>query len=309
MHIENIHSKYPEPCDNRGNAASSNTEMKVHNIKSQSEPCDNRDNTANSNLDIGVHIENTHSDYPEPCDNCGNAACNNTDMKVHSTNIHSDPCYNSGSTSNAKVVIGVHSINTHSVVAAPCDKCGDAVTCNCDLKVHSNKNHDNTTKWTDYDGEFKITVDSILEKLTNKEVTPAEAAIMFTNKLSEFLESKPDIIKEVNKFYKHKPKSTKDLDDARKLKNSLLKEAKKKGATEEDKSTACGALRQYDHILKEHKESLKAIEIRKQEKEYRNNFHRFAKEITNGTFNQPKVNPSYSLDAGNLFYKENTQIL
>ena len=46
------------------------------------------------------------------------------------------------------------------------------------------------------------------------------------------------------------------------------------------------------------------IEIKKQEKEYRNNFHRFAKEITNGTFEQPSVNPSYSLDAGNQFYKK-----
>ena len=259
-----------------------------------------------------MHITRTHSELGDPCDNRGNTASSNIDMSQHSTNIHSEPCEpsdNSGNTSNTNTDLRVHSDGTHSEITEPvnvqyCDKCGNTTTCNCDTQVHTSKIHDERTKWRDYDKEFKIIVDCIHEKLINSEVTPAEAATEFNSILLVFLESKSDIIKEVKQFYKHKPKSTTVVDDARKLKNSLEKKAKKKSATTEDKSAACEALRHYDHILKEHKESLKATEIHKQEKAYRTNFHKFAKEITNGTYNQTTIGPSYTFETGNKFYKE-----
>ena len=267
MDNEHIHSKYPEPCDNCGSAASSNTDINVHSMKSPTGPCDNSGNTAKSNQYIGVHIENIHSEYPEPCDNCGNAAFNNTDTKVHSTNIHSeprDPCDNSGSNSSANIDIKVHSINTHSEVAASCDKCGDAETCNCDLQVHSNLS-DNTSNslsnpnvhvklthgkkcrctkcqvnfksnshiidhiipepkvsreaiWKNYNTEFTDLVIPLQEELENSNSNPTEVASLFTNLLTDFLSSKPNILKEVKTFFKQKPYAMTNLNSALKLK-------------------------------------------------------------------------------------------
>ena len=51
--------------------------------------------------------------------------------------------------------------------------------------------------------------------------SPAEAATLFNKRLTEFLESKPNLLYEVKSFYKHKSESMKDINNAKKLQNSL----------------------------------------------------------------------------------------
>ena len=152
-----------------------------------------------------MHSPKPHCELYEPCDNRGNSATSNIDIKEHSTNNHSEPyepCDNSGNASNTKVDLKGHSEGTHSENTEPvnlqyCEKCGNTATCNCDPQVNINQTHDKRIKWSDYDKEFKIIVDSIHEDLINSEVTPAKAATIFNSNLMTFLESKPDIIKEV----------------------------------------------------------------------------------------------------------------
>ena len=43
-------------------------------------------------------------------------------------------------------------------------------------------------------------------------------------------------------------------------------------------------------------------EVRKHEKAYKKNFHKYAKEITNGTFGQPSASPTYTKAEADLFY-------
>ena len=49
------------------------------------------------------------------------------------------------------------------------------------------------------------------------EKAPTEIATRFNTLLSTFLESKSEVRKEVNTFYKHDPKFTKNLNEAKKL--------------------------------------------------------------------------------------------
>ena len=133
---------------------------------------------------------------------------------------------------------------------------------------------------------------------------PDEAAILFNSMLTSFLETKPNLVKEVKTFYKHKPESMKDLEDAKQLKICLEKKARQKNATVEDKSLACQALRHYDYLLKERQSKEESKEKVKQEKDYKTNFFKFAKEVTTGTYGQAPIAPSFSRDAANEFYKK-----
>ena len=134
-----------------------------------------------------------------------------------------------------------------------------------------------------------------------------EAAEMFNNDLNNFLKSKPDIIHEVKTFYKHNKKFINNLEEAKKLKILREKKSRQNNATPEDRSLACEALRHYDFLLKEKKQNNEAAEIVKQEKAYTKNFHKFAKEVTKGTYNKSKIEPTYSLEEANEYYKCHNQ--
>ena len=96
----------------------------------------------------------------------------------------------------------------------------------------------------------------------------------------------------------------KDIKDARKLKNSLNKNAMKKGATEEDKTLACQALRHYNFLLNEEKKKIEWKDIIEQKKAYSKDFFKFDKETTKGIYGKPKVSPSFSNSTANIHYKE-----
>ena len=326
----NIYNEKSDQCDNCGNSASSNPDIIVHSTKSYSEPiepdnCGNTASSGNTYYSNNNHIENIHDKDKNHCDISGNT--NVSDINVHVDHVHdkdTNHCDVSGNNDSSNVNIQVK--NVHDIDTKHCDLSGknhssninihvekvhdkDTKHCNIGrkkdtsnkLNVHTEKNHEDIKKWRAYDLEFKNTVNNIIEDLTKDQITYAEAATIFNNNLTLFLESKSEVITEIKAFYQHKLKSTKVIDEARKIKHTLQKKAQKKDATYEDKKNSCEALRHYNHMLKEHTESLEAIEINKQEKAYRYNFHKFAKETTNGTYNQPDINPTFSRETANKF--------
>ena len=226
-------------------------------------------------------------------------------------------CDSSAQLSNSKIL---HIEPTHgrNVTFNNCDIGGNNQSSEYNNKKHSKKTHSNDCKcivcdkpltdekttWVTYDNEMCFIIDSIEVQLNSGEISPAEAASLFNKRLTEFLESKPNLLHEVKTFYKHKPESMKDINDARKLKTSLNKKAKQIGATKEDKSLACQAHRHYNFLLNEQKNKSESKEIIEQEKAYSKDFFKFAKETTNGTYGKPRISPSYSNSTANTYYKE-----
>ena len=158
--------------------------------------------------------------------------------------------------------------------------------------------------WNRYDFEFGAKFSPIHHSLASGDVSPVFAAEQFNFLLTEFLESKDDLTEEAKQFFAHNPEAQTNLESARKLKNLLKKRLKQTEATLEDKAKAKQGLRHYNFLLKKKKESEAESEVRKHEKAYKNNFHKYAKEITNNTFGQPSVSPTYTKDEANLFYRE-----
>jgi len=170
---------------------------------------------------------------------------------------------------------------------------------------HVSSEHDNKLeKWAKYNEEFVKQVDPLYKMLQNKEKTAVEAATEFNQMLFDFLKEREEVKKEAAKFFKHKAKSTKEIYEARKVKNKLKKTSKKKGATDEDKSDACKALRHYEYLLEEKETKEEANELKRQEKDYKKNFFKFAKEVTQGTYGKPSNSPTYSKEKADKYYTD-----
>jgi len=170
---------------------------------------------------------------------------------------------------------------------------------------HVSSEHDNKLeKWAKYNEEFVKQVDPLYKMLQNKEKTAVEAATEFNQMLFDFLKEREEVKKEAAKFVKHKAKSTKEIYEARKVKNKLKKTSKKKGATDEDKSDACKALRHYEYLLEEKETKEEANELKRQEKDYKKNFFKFAKEVTQGTYGKPSNSPTYSKEEADKYYTD-----
>ena len=158
-------------------------------------------------------------------------------------------CQKSDNLSNSP---NVHIEHTHRK-SCNCSEC----TRNLVNGKHMNK-YDNTDNlvnerevWREYDIEFANIISSLREDMTKNHIEPDEAGEKFSNLLTTFLSTKPNLVREVKTFYKHKPAALNSLTDARKLKKELEKKARQKDATFEDKSLAAQALRHYDFLLKE----------------------------------------------------------
>ena len=158
--------------------------------------------------------------------------------------------------------------------------------------------------WSRYDLEFGARFSSIHHSLSSSDISPVFAAEQFSTLLTQFLESKPDLVEEAKEFFAHNPEAHTDLESARKLKNLLKKKSKRTDATSEDKAKAKQALRHYSFLLKKHKENLEESETKKHEKAYKKNFFKYAKEITHGTFGQPSSSPTYTKAEADLFYSQ-----
>ena len=95
----------------------------------------------------------------------------------------------------------------------------------------------------------------------------------------------------------------------RKKKNDLNKKARQKDATEDDKLEASEAIRMYNYVLKlqqlKHQEEL----TKAQEKAYRKDFWRTARDVTNGTFGEPNSGPTFNKSTADQHYKTNAKKL
>ena len=106
------------------------------------------------------------------------------------------------------------------------------------------------TLWARYDQEFSNEIYSSWKSFTKGETSPAQFATDYNSMLASFLESKIEFQEESKEYFKHNSPSKDNLENAKKLKNHLRKQAKKKDATNEDRARANQALRNYNYILK-----------------------------------------------------------
>jgi hypothetical protein len=86
-------------------------------------------------------------------------------------------------------------------------------------------------------------------------------------------------------------------------KNVLNKIAKSPKATLEDKVKASETIRMYNYLLNINKEKEKTILANKQNKEYKRNFWKTAKDVTNGKFGESNTEPTFNCNTANAFYK------
>ena len=88
------------------------------------------------------------------------------------------------------------------------------------------------SNWREYNNQF-ISIYNNLRQL--KILSPKEAAELFTQELTKFLESKADIVKKVNNYFRHKPPSTKELEESKQMKKMLEMKSRDKNSSEEEK--------------------------------------------------------------------------
>ena len=151
---------------------------------------------------------------------------------------------------------------------------------------------------------FHFLLFSLQEELENGKSKPTEVASVFTDLLTGFLSSKPNILKEVKTFFKHKPSAMTNLNNARKLKNVLEKKSRQKDAADEDKVVASEALKHYNFLLKQSKENEESDEVKEQERQYKRNFHKYAKDVTNGVYGNDSLGPTFTKCTADQVYTE-----
>ena len=157
------------------------------------------------------------------------------------------------------------------------------------------------SRWKELDNKAKDLTGPLHFRISNYETPSDVAADELGEILSLFLKSEPEF-EEVEKQYFEKKQST-SLEEARVLKRELRKKANKKDATAEDKSNWMKAVKLYAFLLRKKKEKEGEGEVRRQEKAYRRNFFKFAKEACNGTLGEEKVQPTFSREEANTYFQ------
>ena len=133
--------------------------------------------------------------------------------------------------------------------------------------------------------------------------TPEQYISDLNGMLASFLESNAEFQKEAKQYYKHNPINSDPLEQMRKEKYSLNKQAKKPNASETIKEQARQSIRAYSHMLKVHKEKKEESLKRQQDKSYRTEFWKTAKNVTNGIYGIPESAPTYNKAIADEFYK------
>ena len=158
--------------------------------------------------------------------------------------------------------------------------------------------------WKKYDVEFSDLNEETWSKLRKGELSANEYIEQLNTALASFLESKEEFQQEVKEFFKHKTSKSNPLEEMKKKKIELNKKAKTPNATAEDRSNASQAIRTYNHMQKISKEKEHVKLAKKEEKEYRNNFWKTAKDVTNGSFGREESTPTFDKATADKFYKE-----
>ena len=172
------------------------------------------------------------------------------------------------------------------------------------MNKHSKTLATNDNYWKEYDAEFADIVSPLQVDLESGKSNASEVASELNTLLTSFLASKPNLLREVKTFFRHKPSALTNLKDARKLKNELEKKSRQKNATVEDKVVASEALKHYNFILKQNKGKEDADEIKEQERQYKRNFHKYAKDVTKGIYGKTKIAPTFTKSTADQTYTE-----
>ena len=135
-------------------------------------------------------------------------------------------------------------------------------------------------------------------------VTPDKFVSDLNIKLANFLESKVEFQHQHKEYFKYKPANTKLLDEITKKKRELNKKARTPETTAEYRSEANQAIRMHSYLKKRQAEKEELKLTKEQEKAFRNNFWKTAKDVTNGNFGNPPSEPTFSKITADTFYKE-----
>ena len=156
-------------------------------------------------------------------------------------------------------------------------------------------------RWSEIDVKINQKIGPLHQLLGNNQIPSDVAADQLGQILSEFLLSEPEF-EEVEKEY-FRNKSSTSLEEARVLKRELKKKAKVKEASHEDKVNWLKAVKLYALLLARSKSREGEAMIRKQEKAYRKNFFKFAKNSCNGTLDQEKVQPRFTKEQADPYFQ------
>ena len=162
----------------------------------------------------------------------------------------------------------------------------------------------NKDAWEKYDKEYNDINQKSWDSFRKGFTTPGQFISDLNGTLASFLETKEEFLKVQKEFFKHDQKNHDPVEEARKLKIELNKKAKLPGGTDEDRLMAKEAIRMHSHVKKvskERQETMKAIE---ENKAFKKDFWKTAKQVTNGTFGEPPAYPAFSKYTADHFYKE-----
>ena len=130
-------------------------------------------------------------------------------------------------------------------------------------------------------------------KFKGKIVEPLQYIEELNKMLASFLQSKEEYKYETKEYFKHSNTSTDTIEEIKKQKNMLNKKAKKQDATEEDTLAAIESICFYNYLVKLKKErNLTKLAI-EQEKAYKKDFWKTARNVTNGSFGKQTSCPTF----------------
>ena len=266
----------PIPCDSQTHPC---TNISSDNLGSTSESYEQTQHDNNSSIYISNYNNNSI------CDTIG---------------THSDDT-TSASSKNSSTYISHHNQDTPSdtLYMTPREKSDKPFS----TRITRNPPSLSKEAWADIDTEFMHINQELWDRYRTKTEEPEQFIADLNLNLAEFLKSKSEFQHDVKEFYKHSKPGNDDLEEIKKKKNMLNKKARQKDASEDDKLAACEINRMYNYLLKLQKEKDKSKLTISQEKAYRKDFWKTAKDITNDTFGDPSPGPTFTKDTANSHYK------
>ena len=159
----------------------------------------------------------------------------------------------------------------------------------------------NDDEWKKIDDELRE-LQGLLHHLLATDEIPSDVAMdKYTVLLTSFLSSKPEFQGKEKTFFAHAQPTT--IQEARKMKKTLGKKVKQRGATDEDRRNFHQAQRALSFLIRKDKEKKEKSATFKQESSYRKNFFKFAKAACNGTLDKEEAGPTFSKEDADAHYK------
>ena len=157
-----------------------------------------------------------------------------------------------------------------------------------------------SARWDLIDCAFNDLVGPLHWEISNEEISTDVAAEQIGMILANLLEKEPEF--QETEARPPVSDSGKSLEEARLLKKSLRKKARRKGATAEDKSEWLKAVKLHAFLVRKQREREGADRVRREEKFYRKDFYRFAKEACGGTLFEQKIQPAFVKEVADEYF-------